>query len=342
VLMPNNILLAGNKHKQVHSINPAWDEWVQTTIVSQVCEALGVNRAPKPPQCKFVKLSIRGRASEPVLGDVSGQSNEDKTTGTFATISIILPSEFTGGKLRLFHTQKSQDFDFARHGMMVTSVLSSYTGLVQELQPVCSGYQISLCYNLVHASNIRPSLPDMSKPLEKLQHILLSWKQSVGDPKVLAYVFKEQYPELGLSMDVLKGSDAHALSYLVPVAQSLNFRVYIANIEIRMWGDVHHGQETGREESYEECGRDFPYLRSESEREVDPDDLELDEDINEEIELTSVVDLDGMPVQIPNLDISRVDHLLGDITLQDPMSSKPDETEYKAHDGDVKHSDCIH
>jgi hypothetical protein len=52
---------------QVHFINTAWGEWVRSTLVSRVCDALGVNRSPTPPECELYKLLIQEPGSEQVL-----------------------------------------------------------------------------------------------------------------------------------------------------------------------------------------------------------------------------------------------------------------------------------
>ena len=274
------------------------------------------------------------------FADISAHHSNKRCPRNFGTISIILPSEFTGGQLDLSDQGQVKEVDFAQNSILSTSVLGSYTGLTHNLKPVRSGYKILLCYNLIHASDaICPSLPDMHGPIDKLRHILLCWKQAINRPEKLAYVLKCCYSKSDLSMDVLAGPDARNLSYLLPVARALHFRIYLANIQLRIWGDVHHGYETRREERYQEYEwEDQLNPPSEDEREIDPDELELDEDVNEEIDVEHVVDLDGMPVRIPNLAIERKEHLVGDAALDEPMSAKPDETKYAEHDGDVRYS----
>jgi hypothetical protein len=261
----------------VHFINPAWVRWVHATVVSQVCGTLGVKQSPELPECRLIKLSILGPTSEPAYNVIFPQSSDDKFTRSFGTLSIILPSEFTGGNLSLFHAGKTENFDFAPNSSMSISTIASYNGVIQKLQPVRSGYQIALHYNLVHSSEICLSLPNICKPLKKLRHILLSWKQATG-----GYILKNRYPQLGLSMDALTDSDTHALSYFVPVAQLLGFRLYLSNIN---WNQARHGHK-------------------------------------DDIELAHVVDLDGMPVHILGLNIKRMANLFGDNPLQNTTFSQ--------------------
>ena len=233
-----------------------------------------------------------------MLVDISAYYSDKRSPRNFGTISIILPSEFTGGQLDLCDQGWMKEVDFAQNKILSAPVLGSYTGLTHNLKPIHSGYKIVLCYNLIHTSNdICPSLPDMQGPIDKLRHILLLWKQAINRPKQLAYVFKRRCSNSDLSMDVFAGSDASIL-YLLPVARSLHFRLYLANIELQTW-DYDNGNIEGK---------------------------------NEKIYVTHVVDLDNIPFRIHGLALDRKKHLFGEADLDGPMSAKPDVTKYAGHD----------
>jgi hypothetical protein len=144
-----------------------------------------------------------------MLVDILAYYSDKRSPRNFGTISIILPSEFTGGQLELCDQGWMKEVDFVQNKRLSISVLGSYTGLTHNLKPIRSGYKIVLCYNLIHTSNdICPSLPDMQGPVDKLRHILSLWKQAINRPKRLAYVFKRRHSNSDLSMDVFADSDA--------------------------------------------------------------------------------------------------------------------------------------
>jgi hypothetical protein len=52
---------------------------------------------------------------------------------TFATIMILLPSEFTGGSMHISFDGKSEVFDTSRVSLLETTVLAWHTGVSHEM-----------------------------------------------------------------------------------------------------------------------------------------------------------------------------------------------------------------
>ena len=96
----------------------------------------------------------------------------------FATMIIVLPSEFTGGAAHLSHGRMSSIVDCSQGSMTQTTIPSWYTDVTHEIKPITSGYRLALSFNLMHSNAcLRPALPVNNSVIKKLRHILLSWKQ---------------------------------------------------------------------------------------------------------------------------------------------------------------------
>ncbi len=88
----------------------------------------------------------------------------------FATIVIVLPSEFSGASLHLSHAGKTQIIDIAFASLAMTHALAWYTDVYHSVSPVLSGYRLALSYNLVHSKAYKPSLRVISEKADKLRH----------------------------------------------------------------------------------------------------------------------------------------------------------------------------
>lgn len=91
----------------------------------------------------------------------------------FATVIIVLPSQYTGGQVHVSQSSAAKVIDLAPISLHSTSVLAWYTDVVHEVKPVTLCYRLALSYNLVYASPgvPRPTLPDMDGAVAQLYHV---------------------------------------------------------------------------------------------------------------------------------------------------------------------------
>jgi hypothetical protein len=169
----------------------------------------------------------------------------------FATLTVVLPSEYEGGEIRLSHSGMSETLDLAKTAEAETSVLAWYTGVQHEVKPITSGYRLALSYNLIHTSNStpRPVVPKMCGGIQRLRRVLQRWKEGnyplncfpSSSPPFFAYILDQKYDEDDLlhGAERLKGTDAVKAEHLFPLAQELGFVVGFANLECRMLGSLH-------------------------------------------------------------------------------------------------------
>lgn len=266
----------------------------------------------------------------------------------FGTIVIVLPSRFTGGSLHLSHSGQTKSIDISPYSPSATSVLAWYTDVYHSVHPILSGYRLALSYNLIHPPNStipKPILPQMGPVVERLKHVLLSWRQTSDDLEFekLVYIFEHQYSQNNLKADALKGRDAHVMGLLQPIGEQLGFQMYLANIELIVHGTPDDdGCGYGREryggygrERYGGYGRgrygDCWDEDDDDDDEADPEDMTMQEVTKSELTVGYTVDLDGIPVKIPSINIDQETEVInGEIDDGDP-----DKREYESNMGNV-------
>lgn len=245
----------------------------------------------------------------------------EKSPGMFATVVIVLPSEFSGGSLHLSHAGKTQIIDVASGSLTMTHALAWYTDVYHSVHPVLSGYRLALSYNLVHAKAYKPSLHDISKKADILRHIMFSWKEAkegklkleFNIPDRLCYLLDHEYSKVNLLAGALKGADARLIAQLAPIAEELDFGLFISNIELSRSGTANdEGEHDGSEGS------------------VNVSDLEFESDVLDELDILNSVDSNGMPMAASQVQISKED-----VVPEGFGRGRPTRKEYGGYMGNV-------
>lgn len=249
----------------------------------------------------------------------------------FATVIIVLPSAYTGGQVILSHSSKRQTIDFSKDSFLSTALLAWYTDVKHEVKEVTSGYRLALSYNLIHDASLGvpcPALPDVSNSVVELRRVLEKWRDGKYDERsgsrVVACLLEHQYSPFNLKVGIkaLKGSDAHKLSLIQPLAEDLGFMVGTANLSHYVAGpaDDCGGYHDGRRRRY-----DYDY------DEETPDMIEIDSRITS---IEGLVNSDGSPL-IPIGKVALDDDCL---IPRDPFEDEsPDEQGYEGYMGNVRY-----
>jgi hypothetical protein len=121
----------------------------------------------------------------------------------------------------------------------------------------------------------------------------------------------------------LKGKDAHILSFLRPIAEELQFRIYIANVELHESGtaDDFGGYHHGRRCRYGYSSDDDSDMHGGM---VDVHDSELT--------VENVVDSNGEPADV-NFTIEEGEEMPFELN-----ETSPDKEEYEGYQGNVSSS----
>lgn len=173
----------------------------------------------------------------------------------FATMIVLLPSEYTGGEIHVTHASKTQIIDFSASSSANTAVLAWYTDVLHEVKPVTSGYRLALSYNLIHTSTRvpLPMAPTDDGPCGKLRKVLRNWKTGKYEESekcgYIAYLLKHKYSEVDFRRGVscLKGEDEERVALVRAAAEGLGFLILLANMEyyFRGWSEDDDGRRHG-------------------------------------------------------------------------------------------------
>ncbi|KIO16770.1 hypothetical protein M407DRAFT_85632, partial [Tulasnella calospora MUT 4182] len=272
--------------------NPDWRKWIGT-VMKSVCDALGVDTAQSKPYCDLYKLLLYETGSH-----FLPHQDSEKSDGMFATLVIILPSQFTGGAVHLSHGGDSVCINTSSRSLSSTSVLAWYSDVTHAIQPVTSGYRLALAYNIIHApatgssrrSSI-PRLPSSREAIKLLRGAFLAWRNGGFNdnvPTKIVSLLDYKYTQATLKAKgrkLLKGIDAYRVSCLERVAKEYGFRLGLANLECHVDGVP---EAPGRYDRYY-CDPD----PDASEEEQEPHEWVMEEVIEQQMSITGLVDLLG-------------------------------------------------
>ncbi|KAJ7677257.1 hypothetical protein B0H17DRAFT_1139760 [Mycena rosella] len=295
--------------------NPAWQRWVQEVAGPTALRALCADCGDAQPDFVFQKLLVHERAFQTMELEVEPDSK-------VGSLVILLPSEFTEGKLELRHDGQSKQMELAEQSGLLTSVVAAYAGVEQTLSPMSSGYRLSLVYDIVHRGSQPPSLADLESPKKTLRNIMRAWAQDSsarntramgGAPPFLACLLQNKYAH-AVAFDA-SGDDKRLLSVLRSLAQELQFSLHLAHIEVtvKMQGHVENDDSVawGAEDSM----ADDSFVSSFTD----------DGDV-ESLVVINIFDVEGIPVHIDGLTLRTTDLIIGpNATLSEPDSESWDE-----------------
>ncbi|KAK7063502.1 ARM repeat-containing protein [Favolaschia claudopus] len=299
--------------------NPAWNKFVAETVVKEAVQALGVSYSPAiAPRCDLYKLLLYETESH-----FSPHQDTEKEPGMFATIIIILPSEYTGGQVRVSHGAKNTTFDTAPFSAVGFTLLTWYTDVKHEVKPITSGFRLALSYKLIHTARntLPPSIPDSDAAIQNLTTVLRNWdEQRYGDEvDQVAYILDHEYSSKSLKRTSLKGIDAHLVAVLVRICkkESLNLKFHLACIKHTLSGTP----------SMDEPASNWMYGKA-GKRRFSDSGFALEEYYDGDTEIVHLANLDGTPAK-KSITIEEED-LMPKTEFQE---LDPDYTEYAGYMG---------
>ncbi|KAJ6479333.1 hypothetical protein C8R47DRAFT_983607 [Mycena vitilis] len=304
--------------------NPTWTKFVADTVVKEVVQALGVSYSPAvAPRCELYKLLLYETGSH-----FSPHQDTEKEPGMFATVIIVLPSEYTGGQVCVSHGSKKTTFDTAASSAVGFTLLAWYTDVKHEVKPIASGFRLALSYKLIHTARntLPPSIPDSDSAITTLTTVLRNWGNNryADDVSQIAYILDHEYASKSLKRASLKGADAHLVGVLVRIckAEGLTFDFHLACVEHTIDGmaDMDSGD------------NQWMYARG-GKRRWGNSEFRLEDFYNSgETKVEHMVTLDGNPVSSSRFSIEEEDFMPKTV-FQD---EDPDYTEYAGYMGNVR------
>src|SRR5439155_9528156 len=100
----------------------------------------------------------------------------EKSPGMFATLLVVLPSQFAGGELAVRHKGRDVRLDLRTDDPAQIRFAAFYADCVHEVLPVVDGCRLTLVYNLVRSGRGRPPRPpDYVREQARTTVLLQAW-----------------------------------------------------------------------------------------------------------------------------------------------------------------------
>ncbi|KAF6756366.1 hypothetical protein DFP72DRAFT_893981 [Ephemerocybe angulata] len=171
-----------------------------------------------------------------------------KPEGAFATIVFVLPSEYEGGQVHLSTEDNGPPIvlDTSQNSSNTTYVLAWYDSLTPTIQPVTSGYRLAITYNLIHTDpkTTVPIVPTEVGTERAFRAIFQKWKDggyTMPEKSFMGFAMrKSECIEPSRGVEGFEGKAAAVAKYVLPIAESLGFRVCFASLTKTLLGHPHH------------------------------------------------------------------------------------------------------
>jgi len=169
----------------------------------------------------------------------------EKAPGMFATLFVVLPSEFAGGEIHVSHGGENKVFDNAKDSAFETTILTWYTDVTHEVKEITSGYRLALSYCLISNSPgiNAPHLPNGDSGLRRLREVLYKWSHdeypSSEVNEVVAYALTRPYDDDdSLREVIIKGQDQYIASILKQAGDSEGVLVLMGRLGVYVTGST--------------------------------------------------------------------------------------------------------
>jgi hypothetical protein len=122
-----------------------WDELLKSTVKT-ACHRLGFSND------RINDLGVHAIFKELLLQETEGHLTRHTTAenemGSFGTLVIQLPSQFTGDELSVRHAGETKRFDLAYQCAEQYKLIAFYADCEHQLHPITSGICVCLVFNL--------------------------------------------------------------------------------------------------------------------------------------------------------------------------------------------------
>jgi len=172
--------------------------------------------------------------------------DSEKAAGMFATLVVVLPSEYQGGELVVEHQRRRVVLDLRQADPAEVSYAAFYADCRHEVKPVTAGYRLALVFNLLRPKGKRlPRLPEPDQAITRLAKCLSAWDD---DPDKLVHPLEHAYTEAELAFTTLKGKDRAVAEALAAAAKRCGCELYLTLFTVEESGWAEYG---GRWNEYE-------------------------------------------------------------------------------------------
>ncbi|KAG8526058.1 uncharacterized protein KY384_000820 [Bacidia gigantensis] len=215
---------------KIQLLNDGWQECLNR-IVEHVLGELGVACALTNVRADLYKMLLYEEGAM-----FKEHKDTEKIPGMFATLVICLPSQHTGGAVRLRHGQKSLQFATSERSAFDATFIAWYNDVTHEIEPVQGGRRWVLTYNLIKINHqIDQSASMLDAQIQQTESVLRQWSSLDDAPQALVYALEHNYTNRGLTLAGLKGADYHRARHMTQsCALHGDFFTLLANLEMHV------------------------------------------------------------------------------------------------------------
>ena len=216
-----------------HLVSAAWSDSSLEDILATAKEELGL------PHGATLTADLHSLlVYEPGQFFLAHQDSE-KDDSMIGTLVVTLPSNYTGGELRVGRGEEWKAYRGAKRAL---SAVAFYADCRHEVLKVKSGYRVTLTYNLlVHGDISRADgdeatiaeLADLLREHFSTAAPRYHYGPATDPPKRLVYLLDHEYTPRGLSWGRLKGADASRVALLRAAADKADGEAVLALADIK-------------------------------------------------------------------------------------------------------------
>lgn len=211
------------------------DEW-QVQVADTMRTVAGQLALPADQlEARLYKLLVYQRG-----GFFLPHRDSEKQNRMVASLIIVLPNPFEGGRLIVRHGGREQEMNFEEAAAgKLPCFAAFYADCEHEVRPVNRGVRIALAYNLALTTK-RANSPGKPSPssADALAGMIESWvARQPGQP--LVFALEHYYTQGGLSLELLKGGDKKLADLVVSAAERADCLVHLAQVQrhLQQWAD---------------------------------------------------------------------------------------------------------
>jgi predicted 2-oxoglutarate/Fe(II)-dependent dioxygenase YbiX len=209
--------------KRVQISGQAWEQGLATTVAQAA--RLGV---AGPLEAQLYKLLVSDTGSFFI-----SHRDSEKAPGMFATLVVVLPSDYSGGELAVHHKGCEARLDLRREEPTEAAFAAFYADCRHEVLPVASGHRLALVYNLVRrGKGALPKPPDYGTEQQQRMAALMGGWTTQRTPAKRIYPLEHAYTQAELDFAALKGADAAVAGVVVEAAYPADCDLYLALVSV--------------------------------------------------------------------------------------------------------------
>ena len=164
----------------------------------------------------------------------------------FGTLVIQLPSNYSGGKLIVYHLGMKSEFDYSHPDCCGNCYFTSfYADCQHEVEKVTKGYRLCLIYNLMYKGlDECPTAADNEAQVSAIVSAMKQWQEDTESddcPDVMTCLLEHKYCEASLSFQLLKNGDRAVADVLAQAKAEVDFDFYVGHIKFtEYWAADHY------------------------------------------------------------------------------------------------------